>query len=426
MQDTLRDLLAHRKSSRNRGIYSICSAHPWVLAAAMQQAIADDSPLLIEATSNQVNQFGGYTGMRPADFYSMVMEIADRERLPRERIILGGDHLGPNPWQKLPAAEAMEHAVEMVAEYARAGFTKLHLDASMSCADDPTPIAVKTVAERAARLCEAAEKAVGNQCSKLSYVIGTEVPVPGGATESLDHLVVTKRTDAEETLTTHRDIFHAHGLDAAWPRVIALVVQPGVEFNHDSVVLYEPSKAQDLIKLLDTHAPLVFEAHSSDYQLPENYVDLVHDGFAILKVGPALTFAMREALFALAGIEDELVPSAQRSNLVRVMEETMMREPKNWKGHYHGSEEEQRILRRYSYSDRIRYYWPEPQVKEAVDKLMHNLQKQTIPETLLSAYLPDAYRGVRTGEIADEPLAIILNAVRNAIRPYAAACFPKQ
>ncbi|MBS1813920.1 MAG: D-tagatose-bisphosphate aldolase, class II, non-catalytic subunit [Acidobacteria bacterium] len=423
MPDTLRDLLAHRKSSSARGIYSICSAHPWVLAAAMQQAIADDSPLLIEATSNQVNQFGGYTGMRPADFHAMVMQIADREGMPRERIILGGDHLGPNPWQKLPAAEAMKHAIAMVAEYARAGFTKLHLDASMSCADDPTPIAVETVAERAAQLCEAAEKAAGERRDPLSYVIGTEVPVPGGATESLDHIAVTKRADAEETLITHREIFAAHGLEAAWPRVIALVVQPGVEFNHDSVVLYEPSKAQDLIKLLDAHTPLVFEAHSSDYQLPQNYVDLVRDGFAILKVGPALTFALREALFGLAAIEDELVPAQDRSNLIRVVEDTMLREPKNWKGHYHGTEEEQRLLRRYSYSDRMRYYWPEPQVKAAVDTLMDNLSQRTIPETMLSAYLPDAYRAVRAGSIPNEPLWIVLNAVREAIRPYAAACF---
>lgn len=423
MSDRLRDLLKNRQSANEKAIYSVCSAHPWVLRAAMQQTIADSSPLLIEATSNQVNQFGGYTGMRPADFYGMVTKLAREAGLAEDRIILGGDHLGPNPWQKLAADEAMRKAVEMVAEYVRAGFTKIHLDASMSCAGDPTPLPVETVAERAAALCRAAEDAAGKNASALSYVIGTEVPVPGGATESLDHLEVTRRADAEQTLLTHREIFAKHGLDAAWPRVVALVVQPGVEFNHDSVVFYDPAKATDLVKLLDEHAPLVFEAHSSDYQLPQNYVDLARDGFAILKVGPALTFAMREVLYGLARIEDELIEAGKRSNLPQVMEDAMLRDPKNWQGHYHGSPDDQRVLRRYSYSDRLRYYWPVPEVQAAVDTLMKNLSGISIPETLLSAHLPDAYRAVRTGSIANEPLAIVLNAVRDAIRPYAAACF---
>lgn len=425
MSDVLRNLLRNRKDSRERAIYSVCSAHPWVLRAAMQQAKADQSPLLIEATSNQVNQFGGYTGMRPADFLRMVASLAEMEGLPMARIILGGDHLGPNPWQKQPAEEAMRKAVDMVAEYVRAGFTKIHLDASMSCADDPVPLPGSVVAERAAMLCRAAEEAAGEGASSLSYVIGTEVPVPGGATEALDHLQVTSREDAEETLKTHRDVFAKHGLESAWPRVVALVVQPGVEFNHDSVVLYDATKAADLVTLLDQYAPLVFEAHSSDYQLPINYLDLARDGFAILKVGPALTFAMREALFGLARIECELVEEEKRSQLPQVMDEAMLRDPKNWEGHYHGSAEEQRLLRRYSYSDRLRYYWPVSEVQKAVDTLMSNLGSVAIPETLLSAHLPDAYRSVRSGAIENKPLAIILNAVRDAIRPYADACFTR-
>lgn len=425
MSDHLREILNGRKNGREKAIYSVCSAHPWVLRAAMRQAIADQSPLLIEATSNQVNQFGGYTGMRPADFMAMVASLAKDESLPMERIILGGDHLGPNPWQKQPAEEAMRHAVDMVAEYVQAGFTKIHLDASMSCAGDAVPLPVSVVAERAAELCRAAEEAAGDRAGSLSYVIGTEVPVPGGAIEALDHLEVTSRANAEETLSTHREIFAKHGLGAAWPRVVALVVQPGVEFNHDRVVLYDAAKAADLVKLLDQHEPLVFEAHSSDYQLPRNYVELARDGFAILKVGPALTFALREALFGLARIEDELVAGEKRSRLAEVMEAAMLRDPKNWQGHYHGSEEQQRVLRRYSYSDRLRYYWPVAEVQRAVETLMSNLGDITVPETLLSAHLPDAYRAVRSGAIANDPLEIVLNAVRDAIRPYAAACFPR-
>lgn len=89
------------------GIYSVCSAHPVVLEAAIQQALEDQTVLLVEATANQVNQFGGYTGMRPAHFRALIEEIADRHGLPKNDLILGGDHLGPSPWQQLPVEEAM-------------------------------------------------------------------------------------------------------------------------------------------------------------------------------------------------------------------------------------------------------------------------------------------------------------------------------
>jgi len=361
--------------------------------------------------------------MRPADFRRLVLEIALREGLPEARIIFGGDHLGPNPWQKLHAEEAMALAEAMVAEYAQAGFTKLHLDASMACAGEASPLANEVVAERAARLCAAAEKAAPH--GELVYVIGTEVPVPGGATESLQELQVTEVAAAEKTLAVHREVFHAHGLDAVWPRVIAAVVQPGVEFNHDSVVDYVPEKARALSAVLKGKGGLVFEAHSTDYQRPDLYAALVRDGFAILKVGPALTFAMREALFALAAVEGEIVAEGELSRLPEVMDEVMVQEPKYWVGHYHGDAEQQRLLRRYSYSDRIRYYWGADAARDAVDRLLSNLRGVRVPETLLSAHLPEEYRAVRAGEIADEPEAIVLHAIRRAIAPYAGACFPR-
>ncbi|HUZ93570.1 MAG TPA: D-tagatose-bisphosphate aldolase, class II, non-catalytic subunit [Edaphobacter sp.] len=402
------------------GIYSVCSAHPLVLEAAVRQAVVDRTPLLIEATSNQVNQFGGYTGMRPADFREFALRIATAHGLPVERLILGGDHLGPNPWQHLPADDAMQHAQNMVAEYSRAGFTKIHLDASMACLGEQTPLPDSVVAERAARLCRAAEEASGGQ--PRYYVIGTEVPVPGGATESLAGLEVTTYAHAARTLQIHREIFFAAGLGDVWPRVIALVVQPGVEFNHDSVVDYDSSKTVPLRRLLRDDVGLVFEAHSTDYQRPRAYKELVSDGFPILKVGPALTFALREVLFALQLIENELVPAEKCSNLSGVVERQMLLHPAHWVKHYHGTSDRQRLLRRYSYSDRIRYYWTQPEIQAAVNVLMSNLEGLAIPETLLSAEMPPEYLAVREGSLRATPHELIIHRIQQAIRPYAAAC----
>ena len=420
MSNVLQQLAVARHQKRPFGIYSVCSAHPWVIEAAIDQALEDGSDLLIEATSNQVNHRSGYTGMQPDDFRRLVYEIAARKGLDKSRLILGGDHLGPNPWQRQPAAEAMSEAKEMVEAYVRAGFQKIHLDASMSCGDDLHPLPGETVARRAAALCAVAEKAAGEQ--KPVYVIGTEVPVPGGATESLAELSVTSREAASETIAVHRRVFEEAGIALVWPRVIALVVQPGVEFNHDSVVDYAPERATHLAALLDEEPGIVFEAHSTDYQRPQAYRALVHDGFAILKVGPALTFAMREALEALSLIEAELVSPGKCSRLMDVLEQVMLDDPRNWEHHYTGDERAQRLLRRYSYSDRIRYYWNDARAKQAVETLMANLCKITIPETLLSAFLPDQYCSVRTGSLKLDAHSIILHRVREVMGVYAEAC----
>ncbi len=422
MASVLQRHLAKRRQGGASGICSVCSAHPWVIRAAAEQAAEDGSLLLIEATSNQVNQFGGYTGMRPAEFRSFVLEHVAAAGVGAQRLILGGDHLGPNPWRALPAEEAMGRAETMVAEYARAGFGKIHLDASMACGGDPERLSDEVVAQRAARLCKVAEHACG-MGERPVYVIGTEVPVPGGATSSAKELEVTSVEAAAYTLGVHKRVFAEQGLGEVWPRVIAMVVQPGVEFDHDAVVAYERKQASALVEWLRAQPEgIVFEAHSTDYQLPHAYVEMVEDGFAILKVGPALTFAMREALEALEDMESQLVAEKECSGLVRVVEETMLREPNDWQPYYAGSPAEQKLLRRYSYSDRVRYYWHRPEIEAAVERLVANLSRVKIPESMLSRYLPAQYWRLRMGQIRGNAEALIVDKVRDVLRVYAAAC----
>jgi len=422
MSTKLQEFLRARADGVQPGITSVCSAHPLVVRAAAEQAVVDGGLLLIEATSNQVNQSGGYTGMRPADFRVFVEGIVAKAGLGFEKLVLGGDHLGPNPWKHLPAAEAMQHAVEMVSAYAQAGFSKIHLDASMACAGDPEVLSDDEVASRSVQLCSAAEGAFASGSAKPVYVIGTEVPTPGGATHSLDGLVITPPAAAAYTLEVHREAFAARGLHDAWERVIALVVQPGVEFDHDSVVRYERAKARELVDWRrESAASIVFEAHSTDYQLPGAYPELIEDGFAILKVGPALTFALREALDALAAMEGLLVEASRRSNLLEVVDRTMVGNPAAWKSYYSGDDAEQALLRRFSYSDRVRYYWHYPEIAAAVERLIENLSATAIPESVLSLYLPEQYARVRAGEVGGDPASLVVDKVKDVLRVYARA-----
>lgn len=405
-----------------RGIYSVCSAHPWVIEAAAMQAVADNTPLLLEATSNQVNQCGGYTGMLPVDFRRFAHAHTEAAGLRSDQLILGGDHLGPNPWRSLHSEEAMRNAVVMVQHYVASGFTKIHLDASMTCANDPDHLDNDRVAHRTALLCKAAEHAAAAVGLSPIYIIGTEVPPPGGASHALTTIDPTPDDAVEETWLVHQQAFEAAGLHDAWERVTAIVVQPGVEFDHNSVFEYVPEAAQHLQRFLSRHPDLVFEAHSTDYQPAQAYRRLIKDGFSILKVGPALTFAMREALFALAAMETELVAPSTRSNLRTTMEKIMLSQPEHWQGHYHGTEMEQKMLRSFSYSDRIRYYWGHPESQRAVSTLMRNLDTIRIPAPLFSQYLPLV--AAQRGHIAAGAKQIVLQHIVAVLRAYSRAANP--
>ncbi|MDF0488934.1 D-tagatose-bisphosphate aldolase, class II, non-catalytic subunit [Sphingomonas sp. H39-1-10] len=424
--EMIRNLVAEHKSGKTVGITSICSAHPLVIEATFAHALGRDAAfVLIEATSNQVNQDGGYTGMVPADFRAFVEGIADRLGYPRDRLVLGGDHLGPNAWTALPADQAMAKAEVMIADYVRAGFSKIHLDCSMSCADDPTPLPERTIAERAARLCRVAEDAYTGEPTRAPvYVIGTEVPVPGGAAEDLDTLAVTTPEAALATLDMHRALFAESGLQAAWERVIATVVQPGVEFDHMKVVDYDPAAATALSEAIVPVDHIVFEAHSTDYQSASALAALVRDHFAILKVGPGVTFALREALWALDAIERETVPADQSANLRETAIARMKAEPGNWRKYYHESGDALDLQLQYSLSDRIRYYWPDAQIAAAQAVLFDNLREHVPPLPLLSQYLPVAYAAVRAGTATLDPIDLIVAHIGATLDAYYGACNP--
>lgn len=420
----LTKMVEQHKRGKANGIYAVCSAHPIVLEAAIRYAHANHTPLLIEATSNQVDQFGGYTGMTPADFRSFVCRLADSLDFSQDMLILGGDHLGPNRWQNLPAEQAMANADDLIKSYVAAGFKKIHLDCSMSCANDPVPLTDEIVAERAARLAKVAEETCMAHFgeSDLVYVIGTEVPVPGGAHETLTDLAVTTPDAARATLQAHYHAFEKHALEGIWPRIIALVVQPGVEFDHTHIIDYQPQKAVALSKMVEDYDTLVFEAHSTDYQTPQSLRQLVIDHFAILKVGPALTFALREALFSLAAIEEELLPAKACSGLRHVLESVMLDRPEYWQSHYHGDGNARRLARGYSYSDRVRYYWPDSQIDEAFERLVRNLADDPIPLPLISQYLPLQYVKVREGDLSATPRELIINHIQDILQQYHCAC----
>lgn len=424
-KNPMQKMMERRSAGEKIGIPSYCTANELVIEEILRRAKETGIPALIEATANQVNQFGGYTGMKPADYYRFVLDLAEETGCPQELLILAGDHLGPLTWQDLPEKEAMANAEELVYAYVRAGFTKIHLDTSMKVADDPDGLlSTETIARRGVRLYLACMKAYDDlQAEKPDavrpvFVIGSEVPIPGGAQETEDALAVTGPEAFADTVDTYKRMFREAGVEDGWKDVIAVVVQPGVEFGDDQIFLYDRKAASDLTDRLKDYPELVFEGHSTDYQSAKSLRDMVVDGICILKVGPSLTYAMREAVFALSMMEKELVPAEEQAYVMETLEHAMMDAPANWQKHYHGSLKELELARKYSFSDRARYYMGDSRVMGAVHRLFANLRKYAIPMNMLHQYMPLQFEKVRAKELEIEPKALVQDAVLQLLYDY--------
>ena len=419
-------VIASHKSGQRIGLTSVCSANPYVIKASVVHAKKNNRPLLIEATSNQVDQFGGYTGLTPELFKKSVLETVDALNFPRENLIFGGDHLGPNRWQNENSGPALSKAQEQISAYIRAGFTKIHLDASMKCADDGdqnTTLNPEISAERSAILCKAAEDAAVSQDSETLpvYIIGTDVPPPGGAKGHNGGVHVSPVESVAKTVSLTKKAFQKYNLTDAWERVVGVVVQPGVEFGDTEVCGYDRNKSSNLTEFIENYPNLVYEAHSTDYQQKDSLRHMVQDHFAILKVGPWLTYKFREAVFALSFIEAELLAQKKSvilSNLISAIEQRMLEYPKYWENYYCSDEDENRLKRKYSYSDRIRYYWSDKAVSESLVRLIKNLSENPVPHTLLSQYLPEEYTAVREGIIDGNPEEIIMHKISGVLDIY--------
>jgi D-tagatose-1,6-bisphosphate aldolase subunit GatZ/KbaZ len=407
----VQELIARNRSGEAVGLPCFCTANEHVLRAVLSFAKQTGFPTVIEATCNQVNQDGGYTGMTASDFISWLRGMAKEAGVPMNQLILGGDHLGPNPWRSEPIEAAMEKARELVKSYVQAGFQKIHLDASMACGGEPNP-SFQQIAERTADLCAVAE-AYAPDPSQLIYIIGTEVPIPGGESEEPDALDVTSVDRFRDTIKTHRTAFAARGLGDAWTRIVSVVTQPGVDFGHTSIYPFVPEKARPLSEAILKEDSLTFEAHSTDYQSTDALAVLVQNHFFFLKVGPELTFRFREAVWALAEVETRMDFDSP-SRIRETFDQRMSDSPGYWQDYYSGSTAVVSRLRVYSYSDRIRYYWADQEVSAALNTLLENLSQSRMPETLVS----QSFMGLEFGDIPTQATHLIEGHINRCVARY--------
>lgn len=409
MTAILRDIIARNRAGEPVALPSVCSAHAPVLRAALLLAERLNLPLVIEATSNQVNQDGGYTGMQAHDFVTFVRRTADSAGVTHDRINFGGDHLGPQVWRGADAATAMAKAEALVASYAGAGIRKIHLDCSEGCAGEPAQLPDDVTAARTGRLARVAVAAADDP-EEILFVVGTEVPPPGGARiDETGNVPPTLPESAAATIAAHQT-----EMGKLWQLVGALVVQPGAEFSpmevHHLPMVSDPALRAVMLK----HEGLCLEAHSTDYQKPEVYPRLAALGFAFQKVGPALTYAWRRAVYALDALMATVSPGHE--HIANILDRAMLADPGHWRGHYRGGD--LRLARQFGLADRIRYYWSVPDVASAVDDLFARLQTRHLPIRILDEVFCSETLVLADGIDAPRAEALAMAEVQRALLPY--------
>ncbi len=429
----IQQIISNYKNGIHDGIVSVCCSNKFVIEAAMDKLRDKDIALLVEATANQVDQFGGYTGMKPSEYRRFILELCKKNNFPEDRVVLGGDHLGPLTWRDIDPEQAMENSKELIRQYVMAGFTKIHIDTSMKIKGDSenNDFGDEIIADRAGILCSVAESAYKELVKENKdaihpiYVIGSEVPIPGGAEgeegEEEEGISVTKVENFKTTIETFKEAFKRHNVKSAFDYVVAVVVQPGVEFSSETVCEYDREKAKKLSEAIKEYDSILFEAHSTDYQTKYALREMVEDGFVILKVGPELTFGFREGAFALNCIEEELLQYNDKFELSRfreILDFEMVKDSRQWEKHYVGSGRKVKLERKYSLSDRCRYYMPNEEVDFALNKMLDNLSKVDIPLPLISQYLPNQYRLIREGKLENNPIELLKSKIGEYIDDY--------
>ncbi|MFL2882670.1 MAG: class II D-tagatose-bisphosphate aldolase non-catalytic subunit [Pelagibacteraceae bacterium] len=352
------------KNILKKNLPSFCTSNFDVLKIIMLFSKFNNLPILIESTSNQVNQNGGYTGLTPSKFAKKVYSLSSSLKLNKKKILLGGDHLGPLPWKNLSKKKALANAKILVKNCLKAKYKKIHIDTAIICKDEKKITRADIISRCKLILNNIKDKELKN----TFLVVGTEVPFAGGGQNS--KIVPTKISSIKEEYDQYKILFDNRKLIKN--KKFSMVIEPGIEFFHNKV---KRTNLKDFKKKLNFSKKNKFsyEAHSSDYQKEKDLRKLVKNNFQFLKVGPELTYFFSKSIFAMENIEKKLFKRV--SNLKYKFDKVMKNNKKYWKLYYRGKPAKIEYLKFNSYLDRIRYYWNFSEINKSKLILESNINK---------------------------------------------------
>ena len=189
------------KILESKALPSFCTANTDVLNSIMFYCYLKKLPCLIECTSNQVNQSGGYTKKTPKDFMNLIYRLKKKYKLSDSQLFIGGDHLGPLPWKNQTSKIALKNSVILIDNFLKQKFDKIHIDTSIKCKDDKF-LNNEIIFQRTNFILDKVKK--NNRIKKKFLVIGTEVPLSGS--DNNKNVILTSKKQIENESFKFRKI----------------------------------------------------------------------------------------------------------------------------------------------------------------------------------------------------------------------------
>ncbi len=348
-----------------KALPSFCTSNIFVLKSLLHFCKYKNLPALIETTSNQVNQYGGYSGNKPKDFIKKINNLIKKIKFNKKNIFYGGDHLGPLPWMKSKSVTALAKSIKLIDLYLKNNYIKIHIDTSIKCNDDKF-LTTKEVFLRTKYILRKLKKK--NNLKKIFLVFGTEVPLSGG--NDSKKIIPTALKQIKEEYLNFSALLKSENLPTD---NFGLVIEPGMKFMDRSITKPYLNNFKQK-KSFSKKNKFIFEAHSSDYQNFSTLKKLVKNNFKILKVGPELTFNLFKSFLFMEQIEKKNCHS--KSNFKKIILDTMFKNKDHWKNYFnHLSKKKLSNNITNSFFDRTRYYLDEKKVSNCITNLQLNINK---------------------------------------------------
>ena len=348
------------KVIKSKALPSFCTSNIDVIESILFFCNIKKLPCLIESTSNQVNQHGGYTNKTPKMFVKEISSLRKKIKFDSKRLFLGGDHLGPLPWGKKNKNIAIKNSISLINDYLSENFCKIHVDTSIKCKNDKF-INSEIVFNRTSEILN--NDSIKKKIKNRLLVVGTEVPLAGGGDNK--NLIRTSTKQIETEVFNFKKIFQKINLRNIF---FGLVIEPGMKYKHSKIT--KPNFTQfGNKKNISKKNNFFYEAHSTDYQSKKILRQLVKNNFRFLKVGPELTYNYARSLFFMENIEKKKI-KLKNSNIKKTIFFSMLKNKKYWNGYYIKKKPE---LFLNSKLDRMRYYFDTKEVKNSVGILRRNI-----------------------------------------------------
>jgi len=419
------DIMGTNRRGERKGIYAVTSRNSTVQEVYLQQALADGSPALFEISVDMTGSPGKNGKILPYDFIAKVKQIVVKVGFPPDRLFFGINGLNPSLWQ----GESVEHTLKktgaFISDLVGLGFNILGIHAGISLKGDPVDqlLPQKVIIAREAALYQAAERAAAAVPDEKKPLYVIDIHPGQGMTEYQKKVV--RKEDVEIAVDRFSQTAAAAGLPEIKERLLAVRISLGPGYNGEKVIPFDSSLLKELGGCTYNSKGMMLEALQTDFQSRDMLDRLVNNHFALLSVGPELTYTLREALFSLAMMENETMigkPGVYLSNFIIELDRAMQSAPQHWQKYYTGNGFEQLIARKYSLYDRSRFFWEDKNVRKMKKRLYDNMVKYPVPLTVLRQFMPRQYERVTAGKIENKPDALVMDAVRCALRRYSCAC----